>query len=64
MCITPCYCKNKRTGGESLNKKRTALKAVEAVARIKVVSDTFRWPPLCTGILHQPKRPVQRKKEQ
>lgn len=64
MFTTPCYGKIKRAGGESLSKKHNALKVVEAVARVKVTSDSFRWPPLCTGILHQPKRPVQRKNKQ
>lgn len=64
MCITPYYRKVKGAGGESLNKKHNVLKVVEAMARKKVESDSFRWPPLCTGILHQPKRPVQRKNKQ
>ncbi|MDE6434817.1 MAG: cyclic lactone autoinducer peptide [Lachnospiraceae bacterium] len=31
------------------------------MTRIKVEADSYRWPPLCTGILHQPKRPMQKK---
>lgn len=46
-----------------MNKKRDVLKFVETVARIKVEADSHRWPPLCTGILHQPKRPIPRNKD-
>lgn len=63
MCTTPYYCKIKKTGGEGMNKKRDVLKFVETVARIKVEADSHRWPPLCTGILHQPKRPIPRNKD-
>lgn len=33
---------------------------VEKVARIRVEQDSFRWPPICMGILHQPVRPVKK----
>lgn len=35
------------------------LNAIQAVARIRVEADSFRWPPSCVGILHQPKKPMQ-----
>ena len=33
------------------------LKVVEKVARVEVEKTISGWPPLCTGIYHQPKRP-------
>lgn len=36
---------------------KTVLKAVEKVTRQEVKKNAFGWPPLCTGIYHQPKRP-------
>ncbi len=44
-----------------MSKQYNVLKVIETMTRVKVISDSFRWPPLCTGILHQPKRPLQRK---
>lgn len=41
-----------------MDKKLEALKAVERVTRVKVDNVRHRWPPICMGILHQPKRPV------
>lgn len=35
------------------------LKAVERLTR----DTAFRWPPVCSGIYHQPKRPVDKKKK-
>lgn len=37
--------------------KKEALKLIERIARIKVEENSYRWPPICTGIFHQPKRP-------
>lgn len=42
---------------KKLNKH--VLKAVERVIR----NTTSEWPPRCAGILHQPKRPVDKKKK-
>ena len=41
-----------------MNKKKESLKMVERIAKIKVDNNRFGWPPLCMGMLHQPKRPV------
>lgn len=38
-----------------INKK--VLAGVEKVIRIRVETEANRWPPLCKGALHQPKRP-------
>ena len=40
-----------------MNKKKEALKLAERIARLRVEGDSYRWPPICAGILHQPKRP-------
>ena len=60
MHITPYCCKIER-GGESMSKQYNVLKVIETMTRVKVISDSFRWPPLCTGILYQHKRTLQRK---
>ncbi len=36
------------------------LQKLEKVTRIRVEQETNRWPPLCKGALHQPKRPKKR----
>lgn len=46
-----------------MNKKKEALRLVERIARVKVEENSYRWPPICTGILHQPKRPIQHKEK-
>lgn len=38
--------------------KKGLLKTVEKVTRAEVEKNLFGWPPLCTGIYHQPKRPL------
>lgn len=38
-----------------INKK--ILQGVEKVIRLRVEREADRWPPLCKGALHQPKRP-------
>lgn len=43
---------------EKINKK--ALKVVERIARNEVEKVRCGWPPVCSGILHQPKRPKQK----
>ena len=45
-----------------MEQKKDVLKLVERVARIKVEENAFRWPPICIGILHQPKRPKIKRK--
>lgn len=45
-----------------MNKKKEALKLAERIARLRVEGDSYRWPPICAGILHQPKRPKVIKK--
>ena len=37
------------------------LKAVEHVARKEVIRNEYWWPPICSGIFHQPKRPVKKR---
>lgn len=40
-----------------MEKKLEVLTLFERIARIKVEENSYRWPPICTGIFHQPKRP-------
>lgn len=37
--------------------KRNALKVMKAATKAEVKRSTEIWPPLCAGLLHQPKRP-------
>ncbi len=43
-----------------MNKTKEVLKLVKKVGSIGVEQNSYRWPPLCMGILHQPKRPKTR----
>ncbi|MBD5391251.1 cyclic lactone autoinducer peptide [bacterium] len=40
--------------------KKKALKVVERIARNEVSKDGWGDPPICFGILHQPKRPKRK----
>lgn len=40
---------------------KVMLKGIEKVARKEVEKMEKSWPPLCIGLLHQPKRPQKRK---
>lgn len=62
MCHTSVGSKILKTGGEIMDKKKEALKLAERIARLKVEGDSYRWPPICAGFLHQPKRPKAVKK--
>ena len=46
-----------------MRNEKEVLAFVEKVMRVKVEKNTHRWPPLCMGIFHQPKRPVTRSKK-
>lgn len=37
--------------------KKNLLKIVERITRIEVEKNLHAWPPFCSGIYHQPKRP-------
>lgn len=41
---------------KQVNKK--VLEVVERVVRYEVAQKSKTWPPFCTGIFHQPKRPI------
>lgn len=45
------------------NFRNKTLRAVERIARNEVEKHAFGWPPVCAGIYHQPKRPVQQKEK-
>lgn len=40
---------------------KNVLKAIECVTRNEVEKSRYPWPPLCSGLLHQPKRPEKKK---
>lgn len=40
-----------------MKKNKAVLKLVKKIGSIGVEQNAYRWPPLCMGILHQPKRP-------
>ena len=42
-----------------MNKKYEATKAVFSLVKHNTIFDSYRWPPYCTGILHQLKRPMK-----
>ena len=42
---------------EKNNWKRTVLVMIEKVTRQEVEKNASKWPPLCNGIYHRPKRP-------
>ena len=45
---------------KNVNKK--VLKFVERLMRDEAVQSAGKFPPICLGIFHQPKRPVSPKK--
>lgn len=40
---------------------RNVLKVLECVTRKEAEKSKYPWPPLCSGLLHQPKRPESKK---
>ena len=46
---------------KNVNKK--VLKVVERLMRDEAVQSASKYPPICLGILHQPKRPLSPKKK-
>lgn len=45
-------------GKEKISVK--ALKVVEKIVRNEVVKVSYGWPPICSGLTHQPKRPKRK----
>ena len=43
---------------EKVNVKKSLLKAMATVAEIEMEVNLNEWPPICIGILYQPKRPM------
>lgn len=65
MCNLDVSGKNNKTGGKGkMNGKEKisvkALRVVERIARNEVEKVRCGWPPVCSGILHQLKRPKQK----
>lgn len=65
MCILDVFSKNYKTGGmckmkENKKIKKMALKVVEKIVRNEVEKDKYGDPPICFGIIHQPKRPKRK----
>lgn len=46
---------------KNVNKK--VLKVVERLMRNEATQSAGKFPPICLGILHQPKRPINQKKK-
>lgn len=44
------------------NVNKEVLKVIERLMRNEAVQSISKYPPICLGILHQPKRPVSPKK--
>lgn len=40
--------------------EKKVLKLVKGVTQSEVERYNRRWPPYCTGIYHQPKRPLKK----
>ena len=62
MCFSDVFGKDNKTGGESKMKGKErmgvkTLRVVERIARNEVEKARCGWPPICSGIGHQPKRP-------
>ncbi len=65
MCVLDVFGKNYKTGGMCKVKKngtirKKALKVVEKIVRYEVEKDNYGDPPICFGIIHQPKRPKRK----
>jgi hypothetical protein len=44
------------------NVNKGVLKVIERLMRNEATQSASKYPPICLGILHQPKRPVNPKK--
>lgn len=65
MCTSDVSGKNNKTGGKGKMKEKEkisvkALRAVERIARNEAEKVRYGWPPICSGIGHQPKRPKRK----
>jgi len=45
------------------NVNKGVLKVIERLMRNEAVQSAGKFPPICLGIFHQPKRPVSQKKK-
>lgn len=43
---------------KTMKLNKTVLKAIMKVTKIEVEKNVNKWPPICAGIYHQPKRPM------
>lgn len=43
--------------------KKSVLRSVQKVAEVEANMAWTPWPPTCTGIIHQPKRPQKKNKK-
>lgn len=65
MCVSNVFCTNNKTGGKGKMKKKEktvnkVLRVVERVIRNKAEKLVVGDPPVCFGIIHQPKRPKRK----
>ena len=45
-----------------VNVKKLLLKATQKIGEKEIIKNTSYWPPICSGIVHQPKLPKVYKK--
>lgn len=65
MCVPDVFGKNNKTGGKGKMKKKEkivnkVLRVVERVVRNEAEKVVDGDPPICFGIIHQPKRPKRK----
>ena len=65
MCILDVFGKIYKAGGTCKMKKneetgKRALKVVDKILRNEVEKVKYGDPPICLGIIHQPKRPKRK----
>lgn len=59
------HSKNHKTGGKTMKSNgnmKTVLHVLERIARVEVENNSKQWPPICMGLLYQPKRPKREEK--
>lgn len=63
MCVKFDVCKNDKTGGNRRMKKervkKVLLQTIARIAKNEMDGGINSWPPICAGLLHQPRRPVE-----
>lgn len=45
---------------KKLDIKKSTLKVLANMTECEVEKNTSKWPPVCSGFFHQPKRPIKK----